>query len=78
MKLRGYILVVKIAETLQAQEQKKQEEKDVQEKVMEPPAKIQRIETPVRPPGMPQWMPGMPSGGTGIASSSATVSVADW
>ena len=30
MKLRGYILVVKIAETLQAQEQKKQEEKDVQ------------------------------------------------
>ena len=47
----------------------------MQEQVLEPPANVQRIETPIRPPGMPQWMPGMPSGGTGIASSSATALV---
>ena len=68
-KLRGYILAVKIAETLQAQELKQKAAQAVQEEGQAPPAKVQRVETPIRPPGMPPMMPWMPSGESGVTAA---------
>ena len=64
-----------MAETLQTSEVQQEEVRTMQEEGKEPPVKVARIETPIRPLGMPPMMPWMPSGESGVTLATAPASI---